>query len=142
MDSLSGYTTKITFMPTQISLRAILLGFVFVAIIISLIATVVRHNQAKINSIELSGNDVGSRHAFNVPPESHPDMLYFRLSGELDGTATITTHHDDNPPGITVEFGPGVVSENWAGEFYRSNAEIQYRPKTATKGKLKIECWF
>ena len=127
---------------TKFSLRAL---FVVVTATIFIVIGLVKlglFESSAWPAIELKDARISTPYSFTVTAENEfPNMLYFRLTGNVDGTASVKTHHDDGRPIKTV-FGPGTVQEEWACEFYKESAEVIYAPNTVKQGNLKLEYLF
>ncbi|MCA9247127.1 MAG: hypothetical protein KDA42_08435 [Planctomycetales bacterium] len=74
----------------------------------------------------------------HAPELLGPNRLTVTVTGEIDGTATITSHNGLE----TLNIGPGPIRATNSWEHYTNSDTITYQPAGVTKGRLRITCSF
>ena len=123
--------------PLRFGLGRLFLWFTLIAIFFGALAWLTRWPYLKI-----SGVDISDRRTYTI--ESQPnrfiDGLSLKVSGDIDGQATITLLGDYNQ---AHSIGPGKFDTNISPhEFYENKASIHFAPQNVTKGHVILRYKF
>jgi hypothetical protein len=119
------------------SLRHLLVG---VTVLSLLVGATIWYNQWP--KVIIQGSDLAKEQIVELTTnrESKDVLgLTIRVSGKLDGTATLILPWDDTQ----LVLGPGIISEYRPHDFYDAEANVRYLPGTAKRGRvvLKYDFW-
>lgn len=131
-------TLRLTnYRPIRFGLRRLFLWFTVIATFFGASVWLTRWPYLKI-----SGVDISDRKTYTIesPPNRYIDGLSLKVSGDIDGQATITLLGDYNQ---AHSIGPGKFDTNISPhEFYENKASIHFAPQNVTKGHVILRYKF